>query len=421
MKTIILAAGFAAVAGTAWAGLPVGRGEITASLTGTEIYDSNVFGTPDATADFSTTLAPRLSYRRQAGQIEAEANAGISFIRYLDQTQLNADNLAVDGTLRFTESDLRNYSGFLSAAYVEASDISTDLNARINTKTTTLAGHAALATGPRSDVTLDGNYADTLRSLGSNQQILTTEVVYDYKDFFYGNTLRLSGDYDELRSSGDNSLGVPLNQNSHTLTAGLERAFAETALRVRVSYGYRVLNRSGAETASGARQQEGSVFTASLEGPFLPEKYFPKITSRFSLAYQDAATPGINDTGTKELTGSLSLAWQARENTKVSFTAERNQHLSVSDLSVVSTHVQLELDQTLRYNLTGSLTTGYDWSSYRTTAREDRTASVGAGLKYHFARAWDASLTYALNSTTSTFRQSTFDRHVVSLGVTYQF
>ena len=421
MKTLILAAGWLATTSAVLAGIPVGRGEVTASIDATAIYDSNVFGTHDATADFSGTLAPRLSYRRQAGQIEAEANAGISFIRYLDQTQLNADNLAIDGTLRFAESDLRNYSGFLSAAYVEASDISTDLNARINTKTTTLTGHAALVAGPRTDVTLDGNYADTLRSLGSNQQLLTTEAVYAYKDFFYGNTLRLTGEYTTLQSSGDNAIGVPLDQNSTTFSAGLERALGDTALRARIGYGYRVLNRSAAETQGGPTRQGGSVITASLDGPFLPEKYFPKITSQFTLAYEDSATPGINDTGSKGLTGSLNLAWQARQNTKVSFTAQRSQQLSANDLSIVSSGVQLTLDQTLRYNLTGSLSAGYNWSSYRATARNDRTATVSAGLKYHFAGSWDASLAYTLNSTTSTVRQSTFDRHVVSLGLTYRF
>ena len=158
-----------------------------------------------------------------------------------------------------------------------------------------------------------------------------------------------------------------------------------------------------------------------MEGPFLPERYFPKITSSFTLSYQDAATPGINDTGTKELTGSLSLAWQARETTRLSFAARRSQGLSVNDLSVVTSSLQLGLEQTLRYNLPGTVTAGYDWSSYRTIAREDRTASFAAGLKYRFALAWDATLTGTVNSTTSTQPSSTVDRDVASLGVTYRF
>ncbi len=71
------------------------------------------------------------------------------------------------------------------------------------------------------------------------------------------------------------------------------------------------------------------MFTLTLNGPFLPAQYFPKVTSQLSLSYQDTATPGINDTATKELTGSLALGWQARPATRVSFTANRNQGLSV--------------------------------------------------------------------------------------------
>lgn len=421
MKTILLATVFAAGAVTAGAALPLGRGELTAQIVTTAIYDSNVFGTPVATGDFSGTLGPRLSYRRKAGQIEADANAGVTFVRYLEQDQLNDENLSVDGTLRFPETNLLNYSGYLTASYVEASDVDNDLNARVDTKTTAMTGHAKFVSGARSDVVLDANYTDTLRSLGSDQKILTTMVVYNYRDFFYGNTLRLSGEHDQTTSSGDNAIGVPLDQDSTTFSAGLERAFAETKLRARVTAGYRVLNRSSAETASGVDRQSGPVFTASLDGPFLPEKYFPKITSQFSLAYSDAATPGINDTGNKELTGSLRLGWQARETTQVSFVARRNQHLSIDDLSVVSTTVEFSVSQEFRYNLTGSITAGYEWAAYRTTPRKDEIASVNAGLSYHFARAWDARLAYVLTSTDSTIPQSTFDRHIVSVGLTYQF
>ena len=78
-----------------------------------------------------------------------------------------------------------------------------------------------------------------------------------------------------------------------TLTsAGLVRAINDV-LHASISYGYRFLNRSAAETSSGTDGQSGSVFNASLDGPFLPQQYFPKITSQFSISYQDAATPGV--------------------------------------------------------------------------------------------------------------------------------
>ncbi len=422
MKTIILAAVLTVTAGFARASLPLGRGEVSASLAGTATYDSNVLGAHDATADYFGTLAPRLMYVRKAGEIEASANAGISLIRYLDQTQLNADNVQADATLRIDESNIRNYTGLLSAAYLEDSTIDPDLNTRINSKTASFIGRTALVTGPRSDMALSGTYTDARHSVGSNQQILTTEALYDYKNFFMGNSLRLVGAYDTLHSSGENSLGVPLDQRSYMLSTGLGRAVFHDTVRAGISYGYRILERSAAETSNGQVRQDGAVVSATLEGPFLPEQYFPKVKSSFALIYQQANTPGINDVGgTTELTGKLGLAWDARTNTKVTFTAERNQRLSVNDLSVVSTNVQLGLQQVLRHNLTGRLNAGYEWSSYRPLSRRDEIATFGARLEYHFSRSWDTDLSYVLTSATSTVRQSVFDRHVASLTVTYLF
>jgi len=422
MKTILIAAGLSLAATSALADIPLGLGNVSASLTTTATYDSNVYGTRDATADYFGTLAPKVSYSRKAGEIEAEANAGISLIRYLDQTQLNADNLDADVSLKIPESDIRNYTGLLSAAYVEASTVDTEINARINSKTSTFIGQGAFVTGPRSDLALSGNYSDAQRSVASSQQILTSEATYDYKDFFAGNSLRVIGDYDELHSSGGNSLGVPLDQHSIMLSAGLGRAFVHDTLRAGISYGYRILERSAAETTSGVRQEDGSVISASLEGPFLPEKYFPKVTSSFAVVYQEATSPGINDTGSsRELTGNLSLAWQARSTTKATFSAKRTQNLSANDLSVVSTEVDLGVEQVLRYNLTGSLTAGYNWSSYRTISRQDKIASLGARLAYHFARSWEGDFTYDLTSVNSSDRLSTLDRQVVSLSLAYQF
>ncbi|MBC8011572.1 MAG: outer membrane beta-barrel protein [Burkholderiales bacterium] len=421
MKTLITAAGLAALTCPALAGVPVGRGEIFAAVTGMTTYDSNVYGTPDATGDFSTTLAPRLTYLRQAGLIESEANLGVSFIRYLEETALDAENLDANAALRIPSSDLRNYSGSVYAAYLETSDLDTDLNARVNTQTTSFEARSALVTGPRTDLAFNASHVDAQRSVASDQQTLASELAYGYADFFNGNNLRLVANYDALQSSGENARDAPLDQKSYTLTAGLNRLFAHDTLRVGVNYGYRILERSAAETAEGDTTEGGSVISASVDGPFLPKKHFPKIESRFGITYEDAAAPGIDDTGSKELTGYLSLSWQARERTRVSFSAHRSQRLSADDLSVLSTYVRLGLDQTLRTNLTGSLTAGYDWSSYSTVGREDRTASLNAGLRYQFSRSWDASLTYAFSSTTSDVVASEYDRHLVSLGISYRF
>lgn len=421
MKTTVTFAGLAVLACPAFAGLPVGRGEIVAGATATTSYDSNVYGAPDATDDFSATLAPRLGYVRLAGLVEAEANLGVAFIRYLEETALDSENFDANAALRIPASTTRNYSGSVAAAYVEASDLDPDLNARVNTETTTLDARSALATGPRSDIALNAGLSDVQRSVASDQETLSAEFAYGYKDFFYGNNLRLAANYTELQTSGDNAFNAPLDQTSYTFTAGLNRLVAHDTVRVGLNYGYRILERSAAETTSGERRSSGSVIGASIDGPFLPKQYFPKVESRFGVTYEDAATPGIDDTGSREITGYLTLDWQARERTRASFSVQRAQRLSANDLSIVTTSVRLGLEQTLRPNLIGSLNAGHECSSFGTANREDRTASLGAGLRYQFSRSWDASLAYAFTSTTSDAPASDYDRHLVNLSLAYRF
>ncbi|MBC7365567.1 MAG: outer membrane beta-barrel protein [Undibacterium sp.] len=421
MKTLKIVLGLSALTSPALAGIPFARGEIDFTAVATATYDSNVFGRRDATEDFYGTLAPRVLFARRAGQIDAEASAGISFIRYADQTQLKADNVDAVAMLRTNAAEARNFSGSVSAAYRESSDASSDINARIKAKAATFSGQGALVTGPRTDVALNVDYTDTERDVASDQQLLATVFRFGYKDFLVGNNLHLIGNYDETRSSGRNLRGAGLNQKSYSVAAGLSRAFYHDLIRAQVSYGYRVLNRSRSETSTGVTRQSGPVFTASIDGPFLPPRYFPKIKSKFELSYQESSTPGVNDTGNKTLAGLLSLGWQARPNTVVRFSAIRSQRLSVDDLTVVSSSLLLGLEQTIRYNLTGSVSAGYNWDTFRGVNRSDETILFNAGLNYLFARTWTATASYRLSSATSTLRQANYDRHLVSLSLAHRF
>jgi hypothetical protein len=421
MKILLIALGLSFLTSSALADIPVGRGSVTVDATATAVYDSNVFGTPDAQGDFYGTFTPHALYERKAGEIEAEANAGITFARYLDQTRLDSANVDADATLRLSPDPTRNISGTVEAAYVENSDVNTDINARINSKTATFTGTGALITGPRTDFSLEADYNDIQRDIASDQQLLNSQLVFTYKDFLDGNNLNLTGDYNSAKSSGQNLLGADLDQNSYSIAAGLGRAFYHDVIQASINYGYRVLDRSQAETSSGVTRQGGGFLTASLEGPFLPQRYFPKIKSRLELAYEDATTPGVNDTGGKELTGALHMDWQARDTTVASFSATRSQRLSANDLTAVSSDLLLGVVQTLRYNLTGNLSAGYDWDTYRGTGRVDQTVLFTAGLKYLFARSWNAVASYRLNNAISNQSQSAYDRQIVSLSVAHQF
>jgi hypothetical protein len=421
MKTIIIAAGLAVGTSSALAAIPVGRGEVALDVTAGATYDSNVFGSPDATGDFYGTLTPHAVYTRKAGEIEAEADVGVSFERYVDQTQLNAANVDADATLRLSPDADRHFSGSLVGGYHERSDVNADIDARINSKTATFSGTGTLITGARSDFVFDADYTNVQRDVASDQRLLNSELLFDYKDFFYGNSLRLTGDYDEARSSGRNLRDADLDQNSYSLMAGLGRSFYHDVIEGRISYGYRVLNRSAAETAAGETRQGGPVIMASLEGPFLPQKYFPKVKSRIEVGYESASTPGVNDTGGKQLTGALHLDWQARSTTVASFSATRSQRLSADDLTVVSSDLLLGVTQTLRYNLTANMAAGYNWDTYKGIDRSDKTVLVTVGLKYVFARSWNAGASYQLNKVVSDQSRATYDRSITNVNVNYQF
>lgn len=419
MKTILLIAGTALTV-PVLAGIPLGRGELSANVTAAVTHDSNVFGKPDATADFFGLIAPRVDYIRQAGFIEGHATAGITLLRYFEQAQLNADNLDGEAALQIPEDNFRNFSGLISAAYRENSEIDTDLNVRLNSKTTVYAANGALITGPKSNAAFNGTYTDTSRSGANHQQFLNAAGNYDYNDFFYGNFLRLGGSYDELRSSGQNSVGVPLRRTSYIASAGLGRRFYHDLIRCSIGAGYRVLNRSAAEVraTSDQRRRAGYLFGITVEGPIFPPQAFPRLTSRLALSYQNSATPDIYGTRSTALTGRASLVWQAREHTRVSFTAARNQRLTANDLSVTTTTAGLSLEQTLRLNLTATLGAGYEWSSFRLTDRSDGTTKLNGALRYRFARLWDASLTTDFTATESTLPGLTYDRFVNRLSVT---
>ncbi|MEO6875753.1 MAG: outer membrane beta-barrel protein [Opitutaceae bacterium] len=421
MKTPLQLAGFLLCALPVSAAIPVGRGEIGVGLTAAETYDSNLYGNPTSAGDYYASFTPALTYARNAAVLKVTAGANLSFLRYAKQTQLNADNPGANFNVRYDTGEDTRLSGAVGGSYFEGSDVNPDLNTRVRTKSTTFTAQGSLVTGPRTDVSANGNYNNVVRSVGSDQRALNSGLLFHYNGFLGGYNLRLSGDYDRTTTSGDNALNAPIDQTSYQTQVGLERRF-ESDLHIWFGYGFRILDRSAAETASGNTQMTTPVFTLSLDGPILPQKYFPKVKSSIVLDYSNSATPGINDNGdSKVFTGRLNFDWQAREFTTVGLAFVRSQRLSANDLSVVSSSVQLSLTQRLRYNLNGTLTAAYDWEKYRNVDRADRIFSVTAGLDYSFAERWTAGLALRANQTTSNLAGSDYDRYVTTVRLGYSF
>lgn len=403
-------------------GITVGKGEVILAATASATYDSNVSGNRNSGEDYYGTFAPRISYLRRAGKIEADASAGFTSTRYLDHKEFDSDNPSGNLTLRLSEKSFENISAAVSANYRETYAINPDLNARIESTTTTFSTRLGLVTGVRTSLSLHGSYSNSEHSgvIASDQEFWTGGGAFNYSDFIGRNTLILSYDYTNAKSSGNNLRGADLNQNSHLFSVGLSRPLYHEVTG-RVSYGYRILNRSAAETNAGITRQTGTVLSAGIDGPFLPHRLFPKIKSRASISYQEATTPGINDPGTKQVTGDASLSWEARETTSVSLGVSRSQRLAVTDISVVSTTARLALQQKLRHNLSGSVGANYVWNTYKGIARSDEVLSYDAALNYLFAHDWTASASYRYQSAKSDQRISEFVRHLAILSLGYTF
>ncbi len=421
MKTPRILTVFVCLPAVSWATtLPVGRGELSAGVDSMATYDSNLTANSQGVSDYYGSLTPNISYTRKAGQINANADFGVSFERYVDETQYNDNNINTDFDLHLDPDVSETLTGSLHAGYHEGSQIDSDLNTRVRMRTASFSGQSILITGPRTSVETSVGFSDDLRSAGSNQQNATAGTYFDYRGFLEDTTLRLSYDFSYTHSSGDNILGADLDQTSHDFLVGLGHPIYEDIMG-RINAGYRILDRSARETTTGDTNENGVIFNATIDGPFLPGSLFPKLRSHFSISYESAPSPGINDPGDKTIQGSIGLSWQARPGTSAKVDFSRSQRLSASDFTVVTDTFEASVDQKLRYNLTGSIGLNYNVDSFRGVNREDKRFSAFGSLKYTFATNWSASASYTFESVRSNQRMSTYDRDVVTLGVSYRY
>jgi hypothetical protein len=402
------------------ASIPVGRGEVAVTAAASTTYDSNLSGRRNSGDDYYGTFAPRISYLRRAGKVEADASVGLSFLRYADHKEFNSEDLSADLSVRLSPNSFQKLSGSLVASYVEGYQADYDLNNRIKTAGTTVSAEAGLVTGPRTNVSLTGSYSNSNRVGASDQETLNGGATFGYRGFLDDTTLSFTYGFTQANTSGENTLGSGLDQTSHSFSVALSRAIYHDVTG-KLSYGYRILDRSALETASRITRDKGSFFTAGIDGPFLPRRLFPKIKSHASISYQDAQTPGVNDTGDKQISGDVGLSWEARSTTTVSLTATRSQRLSTTDLTVVSSGLRARLTQQLRHNLSGAIGAGYNWENYRGITRKDHVFSADGSLNYSFARTWTASAIYTYTANSSDSLVADFKRHLATVSVSYTF
>jgi hypothetical protein len=404
------------------------RGGLLLSTSARAAYDSRMFGGLGAADDYIFTLHPRLIYRRDAGQIKLDATAGVRIVRYVDFNELDSEDLVTSLELRLPESGASRASGSFISRYDEHSEVNYDVNYRIREKTFSNRIDADIPIGLKTVVLLGASHRDEQRNIFSDQETWNGTVGFRYRDFLGGSAFDVRYRHYEIETTGENPWGVPLNQDSDSYSATFSRPIYGAA-RGSITYGYRILNRSEAEAATGLDPtSEGSMFSLGLHGPFLPESVFPKVETSLSLGYEKNETPGINDSSSNRFVGSVHIGWNARERTRVLFNARRAVELSVDDLSVEMTRVSLGLDQSVGDFTNATLSIGYEQREYdsvnttsSTFTRDDDIMFLQAGARYRITKTWSAGANYYLRDTQSNNAIADYVRHLVSVDATYTF
>ena len=400
------------------------RGGLVLWCTARALYDSRMFGGLGPADDYIFTLHPRLVYRREAGLLKLEASAGVRVNRYLDFNELNSEDLVTSVKLWLPPEGPSISSGSFESSYDEHTEVNYDVNLRIREKTFSNRLSADIPIGLKTALLLGGSYRDDQRNAFSDQKTWDGTAGFRYQNFLGGSAFDVRYRHLDLESSGENELGIPLNQESDIYSATFSRPLYHD-VRGSITYGYRVLNRSQAEILSGLEERSaGSIFALGLNGPFLPQTIFPKLESSLSLGYQKNETPGINDTSSSRFVGSLNVSWHARERTRVFFDARRALVLSVNDLTVETTGFNVGVNQTVGDFTTTSLSVGYEEREYQTIdllGRTDDVYLLQTGARYRITSAWSAAANYSLREAQSSEAVADYGRHLVSVEATYTF
>jgi hypothetical protein len=398
----------------------IARGSLTLTTSGRVAYDSNLTGNSLGQGDTLFTLAPTLNYNRAAGLGAIDASLGLAVNRYADLTAFDSEDIASSLHISLPTPEGARQQGGFTAGYTDLSSIDEAVGERIRAKTWAAGFAGTFRAGARTDLRTNLNYSDTSRDRYSDTTQWDAGLGFDYTGFLGG--FGLMGDYRyfDARSSSASLGASALDQTSHNVSSGLFYRFV-SGLRASANVGYRWLDRGATETLSGQTNNNGMTFGLKFDGPFLPASRFPKLKSSFSIGLEKGQTLGLNDTGATTVVGNLSLGWQARERTALTFTASRSQGLSSTNLSTIDNAVRLGVTQRIGERTSLTATLGQEWNSFPGTGRSDRRTRGGLNVGYSFNKHWQVGTAYAATLSRSSTDTFDYDRHLVSAFVSCTF
>lgn len=421
MRTkLTLPGAFLLLATVAPAEIQVGSGAVQVETSLTGVYDSNLSGAADGASDYYLNFHPVLHYRRPGGRFATDAHAGVRIKRYHDRTESDSEDADIRFDWNMARAGEDTTGAKLSFGYQENTDAAPDVNRLVRTKNffATTSGEVLLAR--RSLLSAALAYRDSRHSIGSDQKLSSQRIGYDYVGFTDGTTLGVDF-FHQAGESKSSLTGDPvLDQTSETISAKASRPIY-AGLKGAITYGYRWLDRGEREALLGLMDESGGFYGASLEGSFLPQRYFPKTTGTFRIAYEQAATPGLNDFSRERLVGEINVAWAARETTSVRFFARRSQDLSIDDNTVVNESTGLTLSQQLGNFVRSEFALLYTNADFANLGRTDQRYEARAGASYRINRTWSSGMNYSFLHSTSNFSVANYDRHLVSGNVSYAF
>ncbi len=407
----------------------------------TATYESYFVGTTDQRPDTYYTLGPTLLFNRNAGLVRMNAEVGMNFTRYEKHTTLDSEDAR--GTVRVTLPDPKEagnrLTGSFFASYHEGVEISEQVNDRVYAETLTGGASFEYAMNPQSSIGEGFSYSKSTRNVYSDQTLFSNDLSYIYYGAQPGASARLVYTYNRTFSSGSKvpiPTGDPLEPLAKTPPLDQTAHAASTVVAYPVygqiigqaNFGYRVLNRSSGETKQGQSSDKGMLYGLSFTGPLLSSEYFPSTQNTFTLSYQESATPGVNDSGGKTLTGALNFGWQPRDTARFSVHANRSLTLGISDQTIENTVVGAGFStQVMR--LVFDTTVDYIWRKYRGVNRQDTQFDYTAGGRLPILDFLDVGASYNYVAidvpenqiTTTGLPLKDYDRHRVSVFLALRF
>ena len=427
-RLVISSTALLALTSTSFGFAEFARGGLLLDTNASVMYDSFFLGSADNDPDTIYTLYPALRFVRRAGLAQFTASGGVAFNRHEVNKDYDSDDLRINVSLHIPSDVGSRLTGDVSVGYTEDMVVDYSLNDRIPTERYFAQIGLTYPINPGMILNESLSYSSVSRAFYSDQDMFSNRLHFTYRGIFPGTSLLLGHELTITKTDANEYTQVGLDQYSNNLSIGLSRPlYGEVSGSIR--YGYSVLSRSSEEVFGSDTSRGSHYLNISIDGPFLPANRFPKLTSSASISYSQSSVAGFLDDGGKFLSGSLRLAWSARERTDLSIHASRSMELSANNLAVENTRVGGGFTQKIGRvtKLDGSIS--YNWRSYRGVTRDDTILQAGLTLSRPFTRNLHGSLSYGYvdNNTDALGNQFTrvaprnYERHTVTGSATFTF